>query len=93
MLRCVEGMLLESLNHILHKITQPSLVLAGKDEPVSPYQYFHRQTYAEIVAVETAKIPRGKLVIFSPCGHYVQDLRPKSFNKEIIVFLKVKESM
>ncbi len=91
MLRSIESMLLESANHVLTQITQPCLMLVGKEDKVSPYQYFHQESFAEIVERETAKIPNSKLVVLSPCGHFVQYQRTKSFNKAVLEFLKEKE--
>lgn len=91
MLRSIEAMLLESVNHLLYKITQPCLMLVGEDDKISPYQYLRGQDYADLVAREAVKLPNGKLVIFSSCGHFAQYQRPKSFNKVVLEFLKGKE--
>ena len=90
MLRSVESMLLESVNHKLNEIMQPCLILVGRDDKVSPYQYLRGQEYVDLVEREAVKIPKGKLVVFAPCGHFAQYQRPKSFNKEVLEFLKEK---
>jgi len=91
MLRSIESMLLESANHVLNQITQPCLVLVGKEDKVSPYPYFHQESFPEILKYEVAKIPKGKLVVLSPCGHFAPYQRPRSFNKIVLEFLKEKE--
>ena len=90
MLRSVEAMLLESVNHELTSITQPCLVLVGRDDKVSPYQYLRGQEFVALIEREATKIPQSKLMVFAPCGHFVQYQRPKSFNKEVLEFLKEK---
>ncbi|HEX8326518.1 MAG TPA: alpha/beta fold hydrolase [Hymenobacter sp.] len=91
MLRSVEGMLLESVNHVLTEVRQPALLVVGADDKVSPYQYLRGQEYAELVAREAVKLPRGKLVVVPRCGHFVQYQRPEAFNKGVLEFLKQKE--
>ena len=87
LVRAIESILLASVNRVLHRIRQRCLVLVGNEDQVSPYQYFHRQGFAEITKIEVAKIPYATLRIFSPCGHYVQYQRPRTFNKEVVQFL------
>lgn len=87
MLRSIEAMLLESLNHALHKIEQPCLMLVGRDDKVSPYQYLRGQDYAQLIEREAKKLPNGKLIVFANCGHFAQYQKPKSFNKEVLNFL------
>ncbi|HEX8506683.1 MAG TPA: alpha/beta hydrolase [Hymenobacter sp.] len=91
MLRSVEGMLLESVNHVLTDVKQPALMLIGQEDKVSPYQYLRGQEYAELVAREAVKLPRGKLVVVPRCGHFVQYQRPEVFNQEVLKFLKQTE--
>lgn len=87
LVRGVESMLLASVNQVLHRIRQPCLVVVGNEDQVSPYQYFHRQNFAEITKVEVAKIPNAKLIILSPCGHYAPYQRARTFNKEVLHYL------
>jgi pimeloyl-ACP methyl ester carboxylesterase len=88
MQRSVEGMLLEALNHALDKVLQPCLLVIGEKDKVSPYPYLRGQEYAEVVAIESAKIPRCKLVVYTDCGHFAQYQAPAAFNQEIQKFIK-----
>ena len=90
MQRSVEGMLLETVNHALDKIKQPCLMIVGKKDKVSPYQYLRGQEFVEIVALEASKIQDCRLVVFPDCGHFAQFQRPKSFNNEVLNFMKEK---
>ncbi|RPD48345.1 alpha/beta hydrolase [Hymenobacter sediminis] len=92
MQRSIEGMLLESLNHSLTEIRQPCLLLVGKDDKLSPYQYLRGQEYYQIVVRESAKIPHGHLVVVPRCGHFVQYQCPEAFNTEVLEFLKEKKA-
>jgi pimeloyl-ACP methyl ester carboxylesterase len=91
MLRSVEGMLLESVNDILHTIQQPCLMVVGKQDKISPYQFLRREDYVDSVRKAASKIPNARLMVLSPCGHFVQFQRPKSFNRLVEAFLKEKE--
>jgi len=87
MLKCIEAMLLEALVDVMTSISQPCLIILGTDDIVSPYQFIHGETYQKTVRLEASKIKRNKVVVFSPCGHFVQYQRPKLFNKEVTAFL------
>ena len=89
MLKCIEGMLLEALVDVMSNIRQPSLIILGSDDIVSPYQYIHGKKYVDTVRMEASKIRHNKVVIFNPCGHFVQYQRPKLFNKEVMNFLPI----
>ena len=65
--------------------------MVGKEEKVSHYPHLHQESFPEILERETAQITDGKLVVLSPCGHFAQYQRPKSFNKIVLEFLKEKE--
>ncbi|MBX0290271.1 alpha/beta hydrolase [Hymenobacter sp. HSC-4F20] len=90
--RSVEGMLLESLNHSLTEIRQPCLLLVGKEDKLSPYQYLRGQEYYQIVEREATKIPRGQVVVVPQCGHFVQYQCPDVFNTEVLEYLKEKKA-
>ncbi len=91
LLRSVEAMLLESVNHVLDQLTQPCLVVVGKQDRVSPYQYLRAEDFPDIVAREARKLRRGKLLVVEPCGHFVQYQRPKSFNHAVLEFLQERD--
>jgi pimeloyl-ACP methyl ester carboxylesterase len=91
LLRSVEAMLLESVNHRLDQLTQPCLVVVGKQDRVSPYQYLRAEDFPDIVAREARKLRRGNLLVVEPCGHFVQYQRPKAFNNAVLEFLQEKD--
>lgn len=87
MLKCIESMLLESLVDVLSSIKQPCLIILGSDDIVSPYQFIHGERYEKAVRLSSVRIPHSAVVVFRPCGHFVQYQRPKLFNKEVLNFL------
>jgi pimeloyl-ACP methyl ester carboxylesterase len=91
MLKCIESMLLEGLSDVLSSIKQPSLILVGSDDIVSPYQFIHGERYEKTVRVNSANIPYCKFVRIEDCGHFVQYQRPKLFNKEVVMFLNTTQ--
>jgi pimeloyl-ACP methyl ester carboxylesterase len=92
-LRSVEAMMLESVNHTLDKLSQPTLILVGKEDKVSPFVFFRGMKYSDILALEATKVPHCKLVLVPDCGHFVQFQKPKVFNKELMAFLPAKQTV
>ena len=92
-LKSVEGIMLESVNHALDKIRQPTLILAGKEDKVSPFEFFRGTKYSDILTVEATKIPHCKLVQVPDCGHFLQFERPEVFNRELLEFMPVKQEV
>ena len=90
MLRSVESMLLESVDQIVDQLTLPCLMLVGKQDIVSPYNFLRGENFYEIIERQARKLPNGKAVVFSPCGHYLQYQRPDFFNEEVLEFMKEK---
>jgi pimeloyl-ACP methyl ester carboxylesterase len=88
MLRSVEGMLLEPIDQLLEEITQPCLILLGRKDQVSPYQYLHGEKYVDTVVTQARRIRTVKITIFSLCGHFIPYEKPKLFNRELYLFLK-----
>jgi pimeloyl-ACP methyl ester carboxylesterase len=88
MLRSIEGMLLGSVDHLLEDLTQPCLILLGRQDYVSPYQYLHGEKYVDTVATQGKRIRDVKITIFPSCGHFLQYEKSKQFNKEVSQFLK-----
>jgi len=62
----------------LHKVTQPALIIWGKQDRVLPVR--HAQFAHE-------KLPDSKLHLFDSCGHVVNLERPQEFNSIVLDFL------
>jgi len=73
----------------LNLITQPTLVLFGKNDKLIPNNYLHKNLTPEEVAREgTLQITNSKLIIIPECGHFLQFENPESVSKEIIEFMR-----
>jgi pimeloyl-ACP methyl ester carboxylesterase len=66
-------------NGLLHRITVPTLIIAGKDDELTP------PSMAEKLSSE---IPASKLIIIEKGGHGLYWETPDRFNTEVIKFLK-----
>lgn len=86
-LRSVQGMLLESVNTVLSKITQKTLVLIGTQDMVSPYNYMRTVSYADVAFEMAKKIPNVIIRSSSTGGHFMSYQQPELFNEEILHFL------
>jgi pimeloyl-ACP methyl ester carboxylesterase len=70
---------LPNLWHVLPAIQCPTLVLRGAQSPV----------LSQRVAEEmTRQIPKGKLIVFSGCGHRLHIERPREFEEAVRQFLE-----
>ena len=70
--------MLEPVIKNLHRITQPTLILWGKQDRVLPLKH---------ASFAKEKISNSKLHIFDRCGHMPQYERPEDFNKVVLEFL------
>jgi pimeloyl-ACP methyl ester carboxylesterase len=91
MQRTIQAILLESLENSLHKIHQPCLVIAGKQDKVSPYPYLRGREYYRLIALETTKMQNCKFVACDDCGHFMQYQKPEVFNNELMKFIQETE--
>ena len=92
MLRCVQSMLLESVDTSLHKVKLPCLVLLGKEDKVSPYTYLRSEEYYEIVSRQAKRLPNRRTFVFESGCHFIQYQKPKTFNSIVLKFLKENEN-
>ncbi len=73
----------------LNLITQPVLILFGKNDKLIPNFYLHKNLTPEKVAREGAsQISKSKLIIIPECGHFLQFEKPESISSEIIEFMR-----
>jgi pimeloyl-ACP methyl ester carboxylesterase len=90
MLRSIEAMLLEGVNGVINKLQCPCLILVGRKDQISPYPLFRGKNFADVLALESTKIPNCKLIIFPQASHFFQYQNPELFNKEVKEFLSEK---
>lgn len=72
----------------LSEISQPTLVLFGKNDRLIPNSVLHKSITPEKIASEGSKlIPNSTLTLIDECGHFLQFEKPDNVAKEIINFL------
>ncbi|MFA7229118.1 MAG: alpha/beta hydrolase [Melioribacteraceae bacterium] len=73
----------------LYLITQPSLILFGKNDRLIPHPILHKNsTPEEVASLASARIPNSFLSLIDQCGHFLQFEKPASAAGEIISFMK-----
>jgi pimeloyl-ACP methyl ester carboxylesterase len=69
----------------LNLITQPTLILFGKNDNLIPNFYLHKNITVEQIALAGSKqIPKARLVMIDECGHFMQ------YEKEEIISSEIK---
>ncbi len=72
----------------LHLISQPTLVLFGKNDRLIPHSILHKDISAEKIAVNGSnQIPNSILSTINECGHFLQFEKPDIVAEKIIDFL------
>lgn len=74
----VRASVIEPILKALHTITQPTLIIWGKQDRIFPFS--HATTACE-------KIPHAKLHILDECGHIPNFEKPEEFNTLVLNFL------
>jgi pimeloyl-ACP methyl ester carboxylesterase len=88
-LSSITGMLNQPVLEYLTKITQPALVIFGKEDPLIPNRFLHPLLSLNKVAEDGArKIPKAKLVIIKNAGHFVNMEKFSEVNSEIKAFIR-----
>lgn len=85
--RCVQGMLNAPVAARLGEITQPTLVLYGKNDLLIPNRLLHPQLSPEAVAEIGRRIPGAIIQGLEPCGHFVQWDCAEAVAAAIVAFL------
>lgn len=83
----VSGMVNRPVFDELHKLTQPVLVIYGKNDNLIPNRFLHGGTTEAIAKKACAHIKNHKLVMASRAGHFVQWEAFSVFNKEVLSFI------
>ena len=84
----VEAMLDEPVLDRLGEISQPTLVLFGKNDNLIPNRYLHGGHTADVAVKGADQIPGAKLVLLPKCGHFVQFEKPEDTNTEVLKFCR-----
>lgn len=72
----------------LDKISQPTLIMFGKNDALIPNPYLHGGYTEDIAKYGAEKILNNELIIYDKTGHFVQYERWDKVNTDIINFLK-----
>jgi pimeloyl-ACP methyl ester carboxylesterase len=73
----------------LKLITQPTLILFGRNDKLIPHSILHKKLTPELIAASGAsQIPNSKLSLINECGHFLQFEKPADVASEIIPFMK-----
>ena len=83
------NMLAEPIFDFLPQLSLPVLVVFGENDGFIPNRFLHPQTTAQIARLGASQIPNAELHIFSRCGHYPQNEKPKEFNDVLGNFLRL----
>lgn len=87
--KCVDGMLEDSVNDILHQLIQPVLVLFGEKDKLIPNKMLHRSlTYQDLMTVAEKKILMSDVQSVNNAGHFIQIDDYFQTNRLIEKFLK-----
>lgn len=84
----VKGMVDQPVIDQLQNITQPVLIIFGKNDQLIPNPYLNPGFTEDIAKAGHAKIPKSKLVMINNCGHFAQFEKPNQVNEEIRNFLR-----
>ncbi len=85
--QCINGMLQEPTDHLLHQLACPVLVLFGTNDKLIPNRFLHRIPTAQLAATAAAQIPNAQLQLLEPCGHFVHIEQAAKVNEAILQFL------
>ena len=86
--RSVHGMLDQPTTKKLDKITQPTLIIYGKQDGLIPNPYLHPGFPSDVFEGAAKKIPNCTLVEIPNAGHMVQIEQSELVNKAILDFCK-----
>lgn len=84
----VKGMVDQPVEHLLDRITQPTLIVFGENDNLIPNPYLNPGFSREIGEKGKKLIPDSELVMIPECGHFLQFEKPEVFNKAVREFLK-----
>ena len=88
----VKGMLTHPVQTELSSITQPTLIVFGKEDALIPNKLLHPKATIESIANIGTAIPKQQTV-FLQAGHLVQFEQADAFNQSVLTFLDTKQSL
>lgn len=88
----VKGMLTHPVQTELSSITQPTLIVFGKEDALIPNKLLHPKATTESIAAIGTAIPKQQTV-FLQAGHLVQFEQADAFNQNVLTFLDTKQSL
>lgn len=88
---CIHGMLNEPVLERIHLITQPTLIMFGKNDALIPNKLIHHTTTEQIAEEGAKKIANAALVLINRCGHFLQWEKPEEVNSSILKFLEKRK--
>jgi len=84
----LKGLLDEPVYNLLCKISQPTLIMFGKNDKWIPNKYLHKELTTEDIAnIGGNLIPNSKVVMIDNCGHFIPFESPITLINEIKYFL------
>ncbi|MCD6659896.1 MAG: alpha/beta hydrolase [Lentimicrobium sp.] len=84
----VNGMVDEPVLGMLHKISQPTLIIFGANDNLIPNRFLNPGRTSKIAENGHKLIKDSKLVMIKQAGHFVQFEKPEEVNNAINDFLK-----
>lgn len=88
MLGSVYGILMEDAAHIVPGLRQPSLVIAGRKDFTSHYQFMHGRLFCDVITAQAGKLPDHRISIYEDCGHFIPYEKPGRFSEDVLRFLE-----
>ena len=82
-------MLAEPIFDFLPQLNLPVVVTFGENDGFIPNRFLHPLTTSQVARAGASQIPNAELQIFSRCGHYPQNEKPKEFNAVLGNFLRI----
>jgi len=86
--KSVEGMVNQPVNHLLGKIEQPALIIFGENDNLIPNPYLNGGSTAGIAEIGAAQLPDNTLLMIPNCGHFAQFEKPDVVNQAVSDFMK-----
>ncbi|RLD55137.1 MAG: alpha/beta hydrolase, partial [Bacteroidetes bacterium] len=86
--KSVAGMVAEPVLNKLKYITQPTLIFFGENDNLIPNSYLNPGKTEPIAKKGASLIKNSKLVMVPKCGHFMMFEKPKTFNTEVLNFVK-----
>jgi pimeloyl-ACP methyl ester carboxylesterase len=84
----IKAMVNEPTSGRLKDISQPTLILFGRNDGLIPNPYLHGGNTRDVAVIAEREIENARVNVFDQTGHFVQFESPELTNSSIIDFLK-----